>query len=364
VDAKSTDGVAETRFEGDFVDSSDEWRELLDPELQLVAGTAWLFARSEFDLGLADKTPRERGLAEARPRTGRTPFCDTLIVDEAGQMSLADVLAVGTAARNLVFLGDPNQLPQVSQGAMPEEAKRSVLQHLLADETTVPPDRGIFLERTWRLRPELARFTSEAYYAGRLECAGPCESRGVAAGNGLFFRPVEHTGNGQMSWEEARAVSEAIGELLGTPYTDGVRPVGSDPSTRPLAKDDILVVTPYNAQVRALRATVPTGVRVGTVDKFQGQEAAVVLVSLASSSSEDAPRGLAFVFNRNRINVATSRAQCRVEPTALLACSRPTARRSSTCASRMRSAASSSWRGRVDMKSAQSCDQLSVMLFV
>nr|MBA3381874.1 TM0106 family RecB-like putative nuclease [Actinomycetota bacterium] len=123
---KSTDGVAETRFEGDFVDSSDEWRELLDPELQLVAGTAWLFARSEFDLGLADKTPRERGLAEARPRTGRTPFCDTLIVDEAGQMSLADVLAVGTAARNLVFLGDPNQLPQVSQGAMPEEAKRSV----------------------------------------------------------------------------------------------------------------------------------------------------------------------------------------------------------------------------------------------
>jgi predicted RecB family nuclease len=296
---KSTEGVEETRFEGDFVDSSDDWKELLDPELQLVAGTAWLFARPEFD---------NRGLAEARPLAEEEgPFCDTMIVDEAGQVSLADALAVGTAARNLVFLGDPNQLPQVSQGAQPEAAKKSVLQHLLGDETTVPPDRGIFLERTWRLRPELARFTSEAYYAGRLECAGPCESRSVEAGNGLFFREVEHTGNGQMSWDEARAVAAAIGGLLGTSYTD------EKGETRPLTERDVLVVTPYNAQVRALRQTVPEDVRVGTVDKFQGQEAPVVLVSLASSSSEDAPRGIAFVFNLNRINVATSRAQCRVE---------------------------------------------------
>jgi uncharacterized protein len=305
---KSTEGVEETRFEGDFIDSSDDWKELLDPELQLVAGTAWLFSRPEFDW-----TTEERGLAEARPQTNSGTFCDTLIVDEAGQVSLADALAVGTAARNLVLLGDPNQLPQVSQGAQPEAAKKSVLQHLLGEETTVPPDRGIFLERTWRLRPELAEFTSDAYYAGRLACAGPCEQRSVAIGNGLFFREVEHTGNGQMSWEEARAVATAIKELLGTPYTDGVRPVGSDPVPRPLTEADILVVTPYNAQVRALRNTVPAGVRVGTVDKFQGQEAPVVLVSLASSSSEEAPRGLAFVFNSNRINVATSRAQCRVE---------------------------------------------------
>ncbi|MBA3433217.1 MAG: ATP-binding protein [Actinobacteria bacterium] len=281
---KSTDGNEETRFEGDFVDSSDSWQDLLDPELQLVAGTAWLFARSEL-----------RG------------FLDTLIVDEAGQVSLADVLAVGGAARNLVFLGDPNQLPQVSQGAQPAAAKASVLQHLLGEETTVPPDRGIFLERTWRLRPELSAFTSEAYYAGRLECAEPCESRSVAAGNGLVFRSVEHAGNGQLSWEEARAVAEAIEALLGTEYTNekGVR--------RPLTERDVLVVTPYNAQVRALRSTVTAAVRVGTVDKFQGQEAPVVLVSLASSSGEDAPRGIAFVFNSNRINVATSRAQCRVE---------------------------------------------------
>ena len=124
----------DTRFEGEFVDSSDDWRDLLDEELQLVAGTSWLFAREDF-----------------------TGFLDTLIVDEAGQVALADVVAVGHAARNLVLLGDPNQLPQVSQGAMPDEAKASVLQHLLGDETTVPPDRGIFLERTWRLRPELDR---------------------------------------------------------------------------------------------------------------------------------------------------------------------------------------------------------------
>ncbi|HXG75395.1 MAG TPA: TM0106 family RecB-like putative nuclease, partial [Gaiellaceae bacterium] len=282
---KKSSGDEDSRFVGDFVDSSDAWQALLDPELQLVAGTAWLFAREQF-----------------------AGFCDTLIVDEAGQVALADVVAMGHAARNLVFLGDPNQLPQVSQGAHPEAAKRSVLQHLLGEEEeTVPPDRGLFLAETWRLRPELAAFTSDAYYAGRLEHARICARRSVAAGDGLVFRAVEHVGNGQLSWEEARAVAAAIEALLGTEYADerGRR--------RPLGVEDVLVVTPYNAQVRALRACVPGGVRVGTVDKFQGQEAPVVLVSLASSSGEEAPRGLAFVFNRNRINVATSRAQCRVE---------------------------------------------------
>jgi predicted RecB family nuclease len=281
---KKSSGDDDSRFEGDFIDCSDHWQDLVDPELQLVAGTSWLFVY-----------PQSEG------------FLDTLIVDEAGQVALADVIAVGQAARNLVFLGDPNQLPQVSQGAMPEEAKQSVLQHLLGEERTVPPDRGIFLVETWRLRPELTAFTSDVYYAGKLECGPPCASRSVAAGNGLVFREVPHVGNGQLSWEEADEVARAIESLLGTAYTDekGV--------TRPLAVEDVLVVTPYNAQVRTLRHRVPAGVRVGTVDKFQGQEAPVVIVSLASSSGEEAPRGIAFVFNRNRINVATSRAQCRVE---------------------------------------------------
>ena len=281
---KSTGGEEDTRFEGRFIDSRDHWSDLLDEELQLVAGTSWLFVREDF-----------------------TGFLDTLIVDEAGQVALADVVAVGHAARNLVLLGDPNQLPQVSQGAMPDAAKASALQHLLGEETTVPPDRGIFLAETWRLRPELTAFTSEAYYEGRLEHAEICGEAQRRGGRRARVPPGDHAGNGQYSREEADAVAASIAALLGTAYTDEKR------RTRPLTVDDVLVVTPYNAQVRALRAAVPEGVRVGTVDKFQGQEAPVVIVSLASSSGEEAPRGIDFVFNRNRINVATSRAQCRVE---------------------------------------------------
>jgi predicted RecB family nuclease len=280
---KSTSGNAESRFEGQFVDSADSWQELVDDYLQLLAGTAWLFARENFE-----------------------GMLDTLFVDEAGQVSLADVLGVGAVARNLVLLGDPNQLPQVSQGAQRDEAKVSVLQHLLGADETVPPERGIFLERTWRLRPEICAFTSEAYYEGRLLPAEVAELRSLAAGNGLVVRPVEHEGRSQSSWEEADAVAAEIRALLRTPFTDekGV--------TRPLDPGDFLVVAPYNAQVRRLVQRVPAGVRVGTVDKFQGQEAPVVLVSMASSTAEYAPRGIGFAFNRNRFNVATSRAQCRV----------------------------------------------------
>ena len=220
-------------------------------------------------------------------------------------MSLADAMAVGSVARNLVFLGDPNQLPQVSQGAQPEEAKVSVLQHLLGEHETVPPERGIFLEHTWRLRPEICAFTSEAYYEGRLLPAEVSARRTLAAGDGLVLDQPEHEGRSQSSWEEADAVAAAIRALLGTTFTD-------DDVVRELGPDDFLVVAPYNAQVRRLSQRVPDGVRVGTVDKFQGQEAPVVLISMASSTAEDAPRGIGFAFNRHRVNVATSRAQCRV----------------------------------------------------
>jgi uncharacterized protein len=279
---KSTAGNEESCFEGRFIDSADGWRDLLDEELQLVAGTAWLFAREDFE-----------------------GFCDTLFVDEAGQVSLADALAMGSVARNLVFLGDPNQLPQVSQGAQPDEAKVSVLQHLLGDHETVPAERGIFLAETWRLRPEICDFTSEAYYEGRLRPAAVSASRTLAAGNGLVLDQPEHVGRSQSSWEEADAVAGAIRALLGTTFTD-------ERGTRTLEPRDFLVVAPYNAQVRRLSQRVPKGVRVGTVDKFQGQEAPVVLVSMASSSAEEAPRGIGFAFDRHRVNVATSRAQCRV----------------------------------------------------
>ena len=267
---------------GRLIDSSGDWRALLDPGLQLLAGTAWLFARSDFDRKL-----------------------DTLFIDEAGQFALADVIACGLAARNLVLLGDPNQLPQVSQGAHPDAAKASGLQHLLGGHKTVPADLGIFLSQTWRLRPELCAFTSEAYYDGRLGPAPPCERRSLSAGNGPTVLPVPHEARSQSSWEEAGAVAHAIERLLGTAFTD------ADGSTRPVTPNDVLVVAPYNAQVRALSARVPAGVRVGTVDKFQGQEAPIVFVSFASSSGSDAPRGIQFAFDRHRVNVATSRAQCR-----------------------------------------------------
>jgi predicted RecB family nuclease len=281
---KSTAGNEESRFTGAFIDSADGWKEMLDPALQLLAGTAWLFARECFE-GLLD----------------------TLFVDEAGQVALADVLAVAPAARNLVLLGDPNQLPQVSQGAQPEQAKVSVLQHLLGEDETVPPERGIFLDRTWRLRPEICAFTSDAYYEGRLAPAEVAKRRSLAAGNGLVSVRIEHAGRSQSSWEEVDAVAKAIDGLLGTSYVD------ADGVARPVGEADVLVVAPYNAQVRRLRQRLPDGVRVGTVDKFQGQEAPVVFVSMASSSAEDAPRGIGFAFDRHRVNVATSRAQCRVE---------------------------------------------------
>ena len=270
-------------FHGRCIRPSDRNEDFLDPDLDLLAGTAWLFARPELDHAV-----------------------DTLIVDEAGQVALADAIASGTCASNLVLLGDPNQLPQVSQGAQPEAVRASVLEHLLDGRTTVPPELGLFLPQTWRLRPEPCRFTSEAYYEGRLEPASSCARRSVAVGDGLFVIPVEHEGRSQSSREEVDAVAAHVRELIGTTYTD------TDGATRPLEASDVLVVAPYNAQVRALRAGVPAGVRVGTVDRFQGQEAPVVLVSLTSSSGADAPRGIAFAFDRHRVNVATSRAQCRV----------------------------------------------------
>jgi uncharacterized protein len=194
----------------------------------------------------------------------------------------------------------------VSQGAQPPAARRSVLQHLLGDAQTVPADRGIFLAETWRLRPELCAFTSQAYYEGRLAPAPVCAARSIPGEDGLALIVVEHTGCRQASWEEADAVAAEIHRLLGAPFT------GADGGTGVLRPEDMLVVAPYNAQVRHLRQRLPGEVRVGTVDKFQGQEAPVVLVSFASSSGEEAPRGIAFAFDRNRVNVATSRGQCRV----------------------------------------------------
>ena len=271
----------DTEFDGRCIDSSEDNADLLDDELQLIAGTSFLFSRPEFDQQV-----------------------DTLFVDEGGQMALADALAVGTAARKVILLGDPNQLSQVTQGSHPPGAGVSVLGHLLGDDQTVRPEMGEFLEHTWRMRPEVNAYISETFYEGRLEPAPVSLKRSIALGNGLRYVEIAHEGHRVASVEEAEFVAGEIGRLLGTPYVD-------EHGERELEPEDIVVVAPYNAQVRCLRTKIPEHrIRIGTVDKFQGQEAPVVFYSMASSSGDDVPRGLDFLFSRNRLNVAISRAKC------------------------------------------------------
>jgi len=252
--------------------------------VSLLAGTAWLFSRPEFDGAL-----------------------DVLVIDEAGQVSLADALAVGTSAHNLVLLGDPQQLPQVSQATHPDGAGASVLAHLLGEHLTIPPERGLFLEQTWRMHPAVCVFISELAYGMRLVSAPGRERQRVdspgLSGAGLRYLPVEHAGNSQRALEEAEIIAREVTQLVGGTFTD------AEGVTHELGLEHILVVTPYNAQVQALLAALPPGAQVGTVDKFQGREAAVVFFSMATSSGDDLPRDLAFLFSRNRLNVAISRAR-------------------------------------------------------
>ena len=254
--------------------------DVLDDDVLLVAGTSWLHSREDLDGVL-----------------------DTLVVDEAGQYSLADTLACGTSARRLVMLGDPLQLAQVTQGVHPEGSGGSVLEHVLGERETIPEELGLFLEETRRMHPAVCRFVSKAFYEGRLRSIPECAERTTSDGVGVRWLAVEHEGNRVESEEEADAIAAEIERLMGHTFTQsGVE--------RPLRHSDVLVVAPYNAQVRLLRERLPIAVEVGTVDKFQGREAAAVFYSMVSSSGEDVPRGLDFLMSRNRLNVAVSRAQC------------------------------------------------------
>ena len=255
----------------------------------LIGGTAWLFSREELVGGF-----------------------DYLFVDEAGQYSLANAVAAGQAARNLVLVGDQMQLAQVTKGCHPGETGLSCLEYLLAGCATVPQHLGIFLAESRRMHPDLCRFVSDAVYEGRLGTI-PDTTRHrvlrsprttlVRAESGIAWVPVEHDGCDQKSDEECERIVAIVDELLERRVVDrrGVE--------RPMTADDILVVTPFNLQVRCLRERLRAGVKVGSVDKFQGQEAPVVIVSLCSSSLEDAPRGASFLLNPNRLNVAISRAE-------------------------------------------------------
>lgn len=262
--------------------------------VDVVAGTSWLLA----------------------PQTMEGKF-DTLFVDEAGQLSLADVVAIGGCAANIVLLGDPQQLQQPSNGSHPPGAGASALGHLLGEDETIAPDRGLFLDRTWRLHPDVCAYISQTFYDSRLRSAADAVRQRVLgendelSGTGLRWLPVAHAGNRSASEQEARRVATLVVRLAGRRWVD------RDGVESTLTGADILVVAPYNAHVAALRRHLPDEVAVGTVDRFQGQEAAVVIYSMATSLAEDVPRGLDFLYSRNRMNVAVSRAHCM----AILVCS-------------------------------------------
>jgi predicted RecB family nuclease len=255
----------------------------------VVGGTAWDFAN-----------------AARIPRNG----LDLLVIDEAGQFSLASTIAAGVAAHRLLLLGDPQQLPQVSQGRHPEPIDGSALGWVSDGHDVLPPEYGYFLAETRRMHPDLTSAVSRLSYEGKLQAHPDAALRRLdGVEPGLHPVPIDHTGNATQSPEEAAAVVEVVHELLGRPWSDPSQNRSDDA----LTEDDIIVVTPYNAQLALVRESLVNAghgaVRVGTVDKFQGQEAAIAIVSLAASSAADVPRGMSFLIMKNRLNVAISRAK-------------------------------------------------------
>ena len=270
-----------------FTTRNEDVFRALAGDCQVAGGTAWLWARPDAQNAV-----------------------DVLFVDEAAQMSLANVLAVSPSAAGLVLIGDPQQLEQPIQGSHPDGTAVSALDHLLGGRQTIEADRGLFLEQTWRLHPDICAFTSEMFYEDRLHSRPGLENQRVVSGgpvqgSGLRYLPVAHDGNQSASPEEADMVLTLVTKLIeeGAVWTDRV----SD--ERPLGLEDILIIAPYNAQVFALQERLP-GARIGTVDKFQGQEAPLVIYSMATSAPTDAPHGMEFLYSLNRLNVATSRARC------------------------------------------------------
>jgi predicted RecB family nuclease len=269
-------------------------RALTRGTIDVLGGTSWLWSRPEFAQSL-----------------------DYLFVDEAGQVSLADVLAMSQAAKNIVLLGDPQQLPLPQKGSHPQGAEASALGHILTERksgklTTMPVNKGLFIGKTHRLHPQICDYTSPLFYEGRL-LPRDYTKRRILSGHevftraGLWFVPVSHQGNRNSSAEEV----EVVARIVATLRKPSVKWTNAKGKAFPLRRQDILIVAPYNAQVSDLSHRMPEE-NIGTVDKFQGQEAPVVIYSMTTSSPEDAPRGMEFLYSLNRLNVATSRAMTAV----------------------------------------------------
>jgi predicted RecB family nuclease len=253
---------------------------------QIAAGTSFMWARENF-----------------------SELVDYLFVDEAGQLSLIDTLALSHAGRNLVLLGDPQQLKQPQKGSHPDGTEVSALEHILQGKKTILPEQGVFLNETWRMHAAINSYISELFYEGRLQ-AMPENNRQRLEGStrfnkpGIYFEPVLHYGNQNTSCEETERVTQIVNDLL----TPEIYWINRNNEKQPLRAEYIKIISPYNAQVNALQKALPQ-IQTGTVDKFQGQEAPIIILSMASSSPQDAPRGMEFLYSLNRLNVAVSRAK-------------------------------------------------------
>jgi superfamily I DNA and/or RNA helicase len=287
---KSSTQDPETMYGGRLIRDVYTNAEVIAGKSQLIAGTAWLFADPALEATV-----------------------DYLFVDEAGQVSLANLVAMGTAARNVLLLGDQMQLGQPIQGVHPGRSGESALEYLLDGQATVAEDRGIFLGTTWRMHEDVCRFISDAVYDGRLmpDAANQRQRLVLDASahpklkpTGIRFLPVRHDGCKQRSDAEAAVVKDLVDSLLQQGYID------KKGKRRPMTLENVLVVAPYNVQVNLLKTLLPAGARVGTIDKFQGQEAEAVIVSMTTSSGEYLPRNIEFLYDKNRLNVAVSRAKC------------------------------------------------------
>jgi predicted RecB family nuclease len=267
-------------------DGIDGWA-MGQPGGYLVGGTAWSFCSSKF----------------------KSLDLDLIVVDEAGQFSLANTLAVISTGKNALLLGDPQQLPQVSQGSHPDPVEVASLAHLLNGRATIPSTLGYFLSESYRMHSLVTEPVSKLQYDGELLSHPRTDARLLeATPPGLHSVEVNHSGNRTSSAEEANEVSRIISERIGRLWTEVPGAEG-----KPLDHSDFIVVAAYNAQVRMLKRVLRDAglqdVQVGTVDKFQGREAAISIVSMATSSDEDLPRGIDFLLSPNRLNVAVSRAQ-------------------------------------------------------
>ena len=273
-------------YHGRYIENTDSKGQSIQG-YSLVAGTVWFFSEPHLDGQL-----------------------DYLFVDEAGQVAVANIVAMGTSAKNIILVGDQMQLSQPIQGTHPGNAGLSILDFLLGDHATIPPEQGVFLDNTRRMRQSVCQFISQAFYEGRLHAHESTAARelvfdGINLPNeGVHVIAATHEGCSQKSVEEGRIIKSIYNDLLKQHFKDeAVQP-------RPLSMNDILIVTPYNVQANYLQSILPQGARVGTVDKFQGQEAPVVIISMVTSSVEDLPRNIEFLYSKNRMNVAVSRAQC------------------------------------------------------